>query len=340
MAAGVFYFTNPNQEIVGNAASGGWAGFLFPNLPAPLKDQRAVQMVPKDRPLKKFKGNSAHSTGYWWNSAAGIYVGGNLKTKDSATGLTTYTHGREVSRDSKDDSGKQIWLRFEDTKVFLANRGMQNWGNRQEVIRFEGHDLGLSANVFGSVWIDDMLHNCRSNNQVTWFNGCPTSGTSSIPWGKCNIRDFTHHQVAMGFQFYDVSMRHIITNSKFRNCNTKFAQCTQCKSSVWQLLTHSDQFVPDHMQTTRNIMYENCDMSTLIDFSVKLPIDSISGRLQNWEDLDGSVTNVVKTGKRTLLGSNRSAQWYKMNSQCTTQNEMWVCPMNSNDGKKKEPFAL
>ena len=37
-----------------------------------------TSFIPHQRPLLLFDGNNAHSTGYSWNNAAGIYVGGQL----------------------------------------------------------------------------------------------------------------------------------------------------------------------------------------------------------------------------------------------------------------------
>ena len=37
MSASGFYITNPYNDFVGNAASGGWAGFAMPSLPSPVK---------------------------------------------------------------------------------------------------------------------------------------------------------------------------------------------------------------------------------------------------------------------------------------------------------------
>ena len=55
---------------------------------------------------------------------------------------------------------------FEDTKIFLANRGAQHWGDRSEVIRAELHDVGMSMNVFGTVFLTQMLV------QVCFFCEC------------------------------------------------------------------------------------------------------------------------------------------------------------------------
>jgi hypothetical protein len=79
LTASPFYFTNAYSSIYGNAASGGWSGYSFPNLPAPVGEFANVNnLCPKNRPLILFQGNSAHSTGYWQGHAAGVYMGGNM----------------------------------------------------------------------------------------------------------------------------------------------------------------------------------------------------------------------------------------------------------------------
>lgn len=70
-AAG-FYALNAHNSWLGNAASGGFAGFAFPNAPRAIKDSvnakdaRGNPLVPASRPLIAFRGNSAHSTGHQW----------------------------------------------------------------------------------------------------------------------------------------------------------------------------------------------------------------------------------------------------------------------------------
>jgi len=61
-AAG-FYISNAMNTIVGNAASGGWAGFAFPNMPKPIGPSRDIAVIPMERPTLLFEGNSAHSAG-------------------------------------------------------------------------------------------------------------------------------------------------------------------------------------------------------------------------------------------------------------------------------------
>lgn len=152
---GCFYITNTYNNIFGNAASGGWAGFSIPTLRRPVKlHNHITNVIPGNRPFQfPFRGNSAHSTGFWWQTAGGLYVGGELS---EVNGVLRYTSGRRygkedyyylviflvyfyvsLSRDTCSNplSGtplgeagcwtlsEQRWLRFEDNKVFLSNRG-------------------------------------------------------------------------------------------------------------------------------------------------------------------------------------------------------------------------
>lgn len=147
-------------------------------------------------------------------------------------------------------SEKQVWMRFEDTKVFLASSGLQSWGNREEIIRFEVHDVGLSTNVFGKVWIDQMLVNCRSQHVPTYLSGCNITGTN---YWSCNARDLNWWRSYNGFQFYDTGQSHLVTNTIFTNCLAKTPTCADYPNSgctgtppaisgkMWIYLTHSDQ---------------------------------------------------------------------------------------------------
>jgi hypothetical protein len=69
IAASGFYITNAFNTFTGNAAVGGWSGYAFPSLDAPVGLSRGVNLVPKNRPTLVFDGNSARSTGYWWGRA-------------------------------------------------------------------------------------------------------------------------------------------------------------------------------------------------------------------------------------------------------------------------------
>lgn len=94
MSAGCFYITNTYNTFVGNAASGGWAGFSIPSLRLPVKlFNNYTTLSPANRPFATpFRGNTAHSSGYWWRTAGSIYVGGELQ--EAANGTLFYNAGR------------------------------------------------------------------------------------------------------------------------------------------------------------------------------------------------------------------------------------------------------
>ncbi|KAJ3285678.1 Fibrocystin-L [Rhizoclosmatium sp. JEL0117] len=333
VSAACFYITNPKNSFIGNAASGGWAGFSFPGMPAPIGLAASITgITPSARPLKQFEGNSAHSTGFWWGNAAGVYIGGLLKTE--ANGTTSYNPGRvnsvhaetcltPLATGTSCSVQNYLWMRFNNTKVFLGNKGLMHWGVRVEVVKYEGHDLGTSASVFGQVWIDKMLAICRTNNTlIPYISGCPNTS-----WWKCALRDTSYWTNFLGFSWYDVNQNHIISNTTFRSCTDKWAPAIyNTNMAVFQFLTHSDQFAPGVMQTTRNIVYQNCNPDKLFKFSVTQR-STVSGRLQSWLDFDGSAS--LSSG-RTLMGSAWANEWWNPygSPACrlsTNNQSLWLC---------------
>lgn len=78
-AAAGYYITNAYNTYIGNAGSGGWSVYSFPNLPLPIEFSRNVPFSPERRKTLVFDGNSAHSSGNWMmNGGACVYVGGYL----------------------------------------------------------------------------------------------------------------------------------------------------------------------------------------------------------------------------------------------------------------------
>jgi hypothetical protein len=356
MSAAPFYVTNMYNTIEGNAASGGWTGFSFPSLPAPIGDFRSTtNFNPANRPFKTpFRGNTAHSSGFWWASAAAFYFGGEMKYTDSSKQTLTYTEGRSnIVHDTCTDTtvgtpastsagcwdlSAQLWLDIQDNKAFLSNRGLQAWGNRANIVRLEIHDAALSMNVFGQVWISGMLMECRSSHKPAWFAGCPSAPpvSQSPPWGNCNVRDFYFWQSMGGFQWYDVGQSHILQNSTFRNCRQDWSGCIFGSSrgvcggmAVFTSLSHSDQFVPQLMQVTSGITYDNC--TNKWRFSTKLTDkrgETVSGRMQSWLDADGTASG---TGQKSMIGSAWADEWWKMYPTCQLVDERWVCRMDVKD---------
>lgn len=180
-----------------------------------------------------------------------------------------------------------------------------------------------------------MLMECRSTHRSTWFSGCPSATAEKIT-GKCNARDSTFFQTFGGFQWYDVGQQHILTNTIFRNCRADWNRCIwgaggNCTNvAVFTSLTHSDQFVPELMQITSGLSYQN--VSDLWRYSTKRTHSTgvtVSGRLQSWYDVDGTA---ALTGGRTMIGSVWSNDWWKYNSGCTEYIEAWRCRLAARDG--------
>ncbi|CAB9506538.1 G8 domain-containing protein DDB [Seminavis robusta] len=320
ITASGFYITNVHNRIVGNAASGGWAGFAFPNLPQALQTHRQLNFRPSIVTSLEIDGNTAHSTGWWWDHAGGFYFGGVLyynsqdKLEYNAGRDWNFTdHGRWpckinscelLSACYKCNYNDQAWNRVSNSKVFLVPGVAYNsWHGRMEVEGIEAHDVGLALeSLSNGFWLKDMLAVCRTGEPI------------AMPPGASMTR-----VRGDGFFWYDTNQEHIITDSTFRNCgyrslqydqydaspdrgcsNDPYSGCSS-QSSVFGFRVHSDQHTPEVMQGTKNITFENCGRRFyLFNFlGTDAPI-TVSGRGQGWLDVDGSAAN---TGFPTLIGS-------------------------------------
>jgi hypothetical protein len=116
VTASGFYITNVHNSIIGNAASGGYSGFSFPNLPSPTGLSRAVKLRPSSVPAKIIDGNTAHSTGWWWGQAGAFYFGGAFYYNKN--GVLEYNPGR--SFDSQHGRNPETWTTMSNSKVFLT----------------------------------------------------------------------------------------------------------------------------------------------------------------------------------------------------------------------------
>lgn len=181
--------------------------------------------------------------------------------------------------------------------------------------------------------------NCRSEYSMTlpYANDCDYTNNA---W-ECDAKDYAFSRQYYGFQFYDVFQSHIIDTIKFRNCkNSPHSGQTcirsgACEAAPWILLSHSDEFVPEIMQATKNVSYENIDFDNLIHFSTEKDDAggiTVSGRLQNWLDVDGSVLTGTPTVKNTIIGSDWSGNaWWNFHADCIHDeaNEVYACPSNN-----------
>jgi len=181
---------------------------------------------------------------------------------------------------------------------------------------YEAHDVALALEALESgFWIDDMLVVCRTGENLIM----PSQNANYI---KGN-----------GFFWYDTGQEHIITNTTFRNCGYRSEAYNQydtsptrgcdgnslngCStgSTVFGFLTHSDQFTPELMQGTKDISFEDCGRRfRLFDFNGDSEPSTVSGRGQNWVDVDGSISGF---NEATLIGSGLSdaGLWWKVEPQ-------------------------
>jgi hypothetical protein len=211
VAAAGFYISNIRNNLIGNAASGGWAGFSFPVLQKPIGINRDKMMRPSLSTGLVLNGNTAHSTGWWWKRAAGFYFGGALYY--DLDGITlVYNTGRDLTVDAKLNKGirspckidycstlgncnsqcylkDRAWIQLNNTKVFLTpGSGLNSWSGRMEILGYEAHDVGLSLeSLEAGFWIDRMLAQCRTSGSFTVPPGVQVSqmnGNGFIWYGR------------------------------------------------------------------------------------------------------------------------------------------------------------
>eukprot|EP01132_Coremiostelium_polycephalum_P005307 gene5307-6611_t len=306
-AAGGFYITNSYNRIIGNAASGGWAGFSFPNLYKPIGNHQNIDMDPSGRPLLEFDGNSAHSAGFSWiTDGSCIYCGGNLWVDESNQKLIYHT-GR-ANRQTQLYQ-QPVWMKFTNSKLFLCNIGLGHWGNRVEVVGIESHDNHRPATLFGQALLSNGIVNGQSNNLLS---------------DKKYFESWYQYD-RQGFQFYDTFVQTIVTKIEFRNFFHKSYQPDPERNHrVIISMTHSDLYKPQGISLTNQIKFTNIASQQVIGHGVQ---NTGSSRYFNFLDWDGSVT---KRNVSTLVGSHLN--WWNFDSTCDWYPEwlVYACDKTAN----------
>ncbi|RMZ52666.1 hypothetical protein APUTEX25_000785, partial [Auxenochlorella protothecoides] len=297
-AAG-FYITNPYNTLTNNAASGGYSGFFYPVLPAPIGLSRSTQLVPSQRPLLKFDSNTAHSSGYYWENAGCIYFGGKLYYNGNDL---TYYSGRVEFDTRALDGVTKGFMDFTNTKSFLCMSGHMSWGARMQLLNYTAYDIVRGATMFGSALIQDGYIQYSSANPNSAFPGA----TADLP-------------PAAGFQWYDTSTQTIIADTTFANYTYQPSLGT-FRPSVFYGMTHSDEFKPLYMSVAKDISYVNVDYDAIMRLDVK---QTGASRMFNFIGWDGSVT--LSTGPQIVGGW---PTWWNLASDCFFQGNWntWTCP--------------
>ncbi|EGC32074.1 hypothetical protein DICPUDRAFT_82065 [Dictyostelium purpureum] len=303
-SASGFYITNAWNTIIGNSASGGWAGYAFPNLEKPIGNHRSVQMIPKAYPTKVFEGNTGHSSGYFFVSGSTIYVGANL-TYNPVDNLLYYDSGRFerfTYTNGTVISGNEVPMRFNNTKIWLSHYGIGHWGVFVEVVSYESHDNVRSAMLFGEAWLSNAIVNGNSNNIARSIN-----------------------ITKQGFQYYDTYVKTILTRINFRNYFKYSNSPNDCKCNNDEAdnrliisMTHGDVFKPQGISASKSITITNVAKSQYIGHNV---LNTSGSRYFNFIDWDSSITG-KKPGQPALVGSNEL--WWKFDNTCE-YNQDWTC---------------
>jgi hypothetical protein len=309
-APAAFYISNAFNRIIGNAASGGFAGFSFPGLPVPIGASRTRNVKPIERPVLEFNGNSAHSAGTSWPFTGCFYVGGVLEEKGSS-GSLRYTSGRARTQDKK-NNGVRVFSRFSNLQAFLCNYGFSHWGDRPELVGFEITDVNTGAQLFGDGWLGNGIINAESTN----------------------VDRFPSNTI--GFQGYDVTNKALVSNVLFRNfLNDRSVTGMYDNNRCVIGMTHSDVFKPQSLVAVSNLRYEN------VDFSVRYGIGPGSrGALWTYNFIDWTGESVNRPGQASIIGS-ATYNWFNFDSSCqkNTNWNAWICPKGTREIAQISPIV-
>ncbi|WIA35607.1 hypothetical protein OEZ86_004028 [Tetradesmus obliquus] len=367
-----FYSLNAYNTWLNNAASGGFSGFTFPHAPRAIKDHRNIKKAdgfpfdPSQRPFVLFKGNTAHSTGYFWEHNAAVYIGGMLFYKtDLADGQVKlfYNNGRgSIQADplcpdpdwpSNEGNNDDCWvgsarstktadgagdgfLVLQDTTAALANVGVTSWGDRVEVYNLRGFDLSRGSEYLGRSFMKDSFFRVNTSNSRNGWSQWPFSA-KEFYWESQPIK---------GFEWYDTTTTTILSNITFENY--KYIKYVDDPEDWWywqtphafRMLSHSDQFKPDKtMMVTKGISCINCDMGSCSGGSCSggafFRVDETyrgSSWLFNWLDADGSMVRAAQPSKPPgpyLIAS--QPDWWRLDEAASWREPRfgnpWVSPM-------------
>jgi hypothetical protein len=316
-SASGFYISNAYNDFIGNAASGGWSGFAFPNVPRPLgifKDQDWKNGNPQHRPTRTFKGNTAHSSGFYWKAHGScFYTGAWIDyTTVNNVEVMRYHSGRRNRQTRSFPDGGQAFMTFEDIKAWACGpKAVAHWGNEIELHRYESHDNRNSAMFFGST---AMIH--------AWVKARTANPT---PWQQYG------NAYALGFQWYDTWVKVILSDVVFEGFKTARGD------AAIQYLTHSDEWLPQGINAVRGIKFVDTDVAARmgttrcgVECGEAADVEpSMAAKIAAIMDWDGSVAYGALAGAPALLGSKQ--KWWGPWNDCV-KNELgfWGCPWTAN----------
>jgi len=338
-AASAFYISNMYNNYTGNAAVGGFSGFAMVNFaevigPWPEGDTPDSSFVPKNRPSMPngFYGNSARSTGYWWNHGACFYIGGVLSVTDQSTGALSYIPGRVVgnphNRQPRLDNGSAAWFTFVNTKASLCNIPAEDWNVRSKWYNMDINDVGNRCfNTFGQVVFRNVNIRCRTSNGLAIAP--PTANRpQEQTWTKKSFKMF---------RAYDTGQSHVLDSWRIQGCGTQASPMPNTSgfrsAQIWSIPHGVNK--PQNQLIMRNITYADGppDPVKLISFDVGKR-DTYGAYMSNLLDADGSLTS-RRAGpsdcRPTWIGSANTIRATSSGYQLTPAN-LWYKLTGLDDG--------
>ena len=348
-AASPFYISNMYNNFTGNAAVGGFSGFAMVSFAKVIGDwppgvTADDNYTPKNRPSlpNGFYGNSARSTGYWWNRGACYYVGGVLYVTDESTGALSYIPGRVVGpphvRQPKLTNGSGAWFTFVNTKASLCNVASEDWNVRSKWYNMDINDIGdRSFNTFGKVVFRNINLQCRSSNGLT------VEPPTLI---KSQERTWTKKSFKM-FRAYDTGQSHVLDSWQIQGCGNETAPMMGVDfrgdlvyefraAQIWSI-PHGVN-MPQNQLVMRNITYADGppDPVKLISFDVGQK-DTYGAYFMNFLDADGSLTGrrtSPSTCRPTWVGSAHTIRAVTGSYENTASN-LWFKLSGLDDGSAR-----
>jgi hypothetical protein len=305
-AAAGFYIPNGSNRIVGNAASGGFAGYSFPNLPEAFGGGDGGP-PPWQVGVSRFDGNTAHSAAYFWPDSGCVYVGGVLQVVDEGgTPTLEYRSGRPPSgqflRPQKDV--------FTNTKTFLCESGIVHWGNEPRVVNLEAWDVAFMAQLFGYGTIRSALVAGRTGNTA-------------------NLTHRPRNWYQRGFRFYDTGTLTLLRGVVFRGFHPdpEAGPDRRDDSCAMISIVHSNQFTPQRMTSTARFFFADMDESLRFCHDDS---GTLSSRNFNLNDTDGTATGRAGepfSREPRIAGSGHLEMW-RLHDACVRHEDwgLWVCP--------------
>jgi hypothetical protein len=150
------------------------------------------------------------------------------------------------------------------SKAWLSKKGLSHWGNLADIRSAEFHDIQVSAMLFGEASMYNVLVNGRTPNLASnWVIGQGKMGFQVLHCSGLFLLFGRHHSLYVLFaQFYDTSVKSILSNMTFRNMSK-----SPFGDYAIRMMDHSDHFTPQGINSVDRIRFEDVPDNTIFGIS-------------------------------------------------------------------------